>query len=437
MLGILYIAYHFPPKGGAGVQRSLKFIKHLPAYGVNPTVLTSLINDNESWSPLDDSMSSEIPETVRVHRAPWAFKEQNRFGFQELEAHGIQIAQESKAEAVFVSMSPFHDTHLAESISRENGIPWIADLRDPWALDEFQVHKTRFHRRAELKKMGRQLQSAAAIIMNTPEAAKQLREAKLVPSSTPIFSITNGFDEEDFKPAPPSVNNSEFTIVHTGHFHTGQGLRQVKRKLEYLALGRTKGKVNFLSRSPYYLMQALDLWASRASRVMDKLRVRFIGPISSDDQGIIDQSKASAIVDTPGYLSHGDSVKALQSANLLFLPMHSLPDGTRSTIVPGKAYEYMAAAAPILAAVPQGDAQDFLIKSGLGLICRPDDPEAMASILSAQFKKWKAEEKPPTPNSDYIRKFERKELSKELASVIKSVLQHRLSSPKAQSPNTF
>ena len=424
MSRLLYIAYHFPPRGGAGVQRSLKFIKHLPTFGINPTVLTSFISGDESWSPLDDSMASEIPETVRVHRAPWAFKGKNRVGFQELTAKGIQIGQESNAEAVFVSMSPFQDTHLAESVSRENGIPWIADLRDPWGLDEFQVHKTRFHRRAELKRMGRQLQSAAAIVMNTPEAAQQLREASLVPSGTPIFSITNGYDEADFAPPPPPVNNSEFTIVHTGHFHTGQGLRQMKRKLEYFALGRTKGKVNFLSRSPYYLMQALDLWASRDPGVMDKLRVRFIGPISSDDRSIIDEAKVSAIVDTPGYLSHAESVKALQAASLLFLPMHSLAGEARATIVPGKAYEYMASGAPILAAVPQGDAHDFLIKSGLGLICPPDAPETMAGILASQFNQWLEGKRSVHPNTDYIASFERAALAKKLSSIIHSTIKN-------------
>lgn len=419
---IIFISCHFPPQGGAGVQRSLKFIKHLSDYGINSTVLTSNIQNISRWSPLDDSLASEIPETVRVHRAPWAFEGRNSPEFEKLAAEGARIAQEFEAEVVFVSMSPFYDTHLAESIARENSIPWIADLRDPWALDEFQVHKTIFHKRSELKKMGGQLQSASAIVMNTPEAAKQLRESKLVPSNTPIFSITNGYDKDDFTESSLSVNNSKFTIVHTGHFHTSQGLRQRKRKLEYLALGRTTGKVNFLSRSPYYLIQALDLWASRDSRVMDRLQIRFIGPISPDDQKIINKAKVSSVIDTPGYLSHADSVKALQAADLLFLPMHSLPQPKRATIVPGKAYEYMATGNPILGAVPEGDAKDFLKQCGTAFLCDPDDVNAMARILSERYDAWKNNTYKPTPNWEFIQQFERKNLTRKLAEVIKSVV---------------
>ena len=273
--------------------------------------------------------------------------------------------------------------------------------------------------------MGRQLRTASAIVMNTPEAAKKLRHAKLVPTQIPIYSITNGYDEEDFSSSQSSPENDKFTIVHTGHFHTSQGLRQQKRNLEYKILGRTQKGVNFLSRSPYYLMQALDLWASRDERVAKNVRLKLIGPLSEDDQSIVKQSKTSGIVESPGYQSHANSVKALQSADLLFLPMHSLPDNSRATIVPGKAYEYMASGIPILAAVPQGDAHDFLSKSGLGLTCAPDAPMQMAAILASQFNAWNRGEKSHYPNINYISTFKRRTLAKQLAEIIKATIDQR------------
>src|SRR5205823_1977284 len=82
-----------------------------------------------------------------------------------------------------------------------------------------------------------------------------------------------------------------------------------------------------------------------------------------------------------GYVSHHESVELIRTADLLFLPMHNLPAGKRSRIVPGKTYEYMATGRPILAAVPEGDARDYLEKSGTAFICKPDDVDHMVRHL--------------------------------------------------------
>jgi glycosyltransferase involved in cell wall biosynthesis len=426
MSTVAFIAYHFPPKGGAGVQRSTKFVKHLSRCDIAAQVVTCIADTTASdkWTPSDDSLLNDIPNSIPIVRLPWPtnFNTQSIAGWTREVSKSIDI---NSIDAIIVSMSPFDDSLLAKALAKKAKRPWIADLRDPWALDEFQAHKTWLHRKAELRKMGRQLETASAIIMNTPEAAKQLQDSNIIPQDIPIYSITNGYDDADFSEEIEPHRNDKFTIVHTGHFHTSQGLRQQKRKLEYKLLGRTKKGVNFLSRSPYYLMQALDLWASRDERVAKYVRLKFIGPLSEDDQSIIQQSKISDIVEAPGYLSHTGSVKALQTADLLFLPMHSLPESERATIVPGKAYEYMASGVPILAAVPQGDAHDFLSQSGLGLTCAPDAPMQMAAILASQFNEWNRGERSHYPNTRYIDTFNRRTLTKQLAEIIKTTVGQR------------
>mgnify|MGYP006158539349 CR=1 FL=1 len=217
---ILFIAHHFPPQGGAGVQRALKFTKYLPSYGITADILTSAIKGKSRWVPNDLTMGKEVPPGTSVHRFEWpsynnTSKPIDKRKLAKLADEGLRIALEKNLEAILVSMSPFGDALLAEEISRRSNIPWIADLRDPWALDEFQVHKTWLHRKAALRKMGRQLRTASAIVMNTPEAAKKLRHAKLVPTQIPIYSITNGYDEEDFSSSQSSYSlYSSFSIKY-------------------------------------------------------------------------------------------------------------------------------------------------------------------------------------------------------------------------------
>jgi glycosyltransferase involved in cell wall biosynthesis len=123
----------------------------------------------------------------------------------------------------------------------------------------------------------------------------------------------------------------------------------------------------------------------------------------------------------PGYLSHAETIAALRSADLLFLPMHGLPRGERARIVPGKAYEYLGARKPILAAVPEGDARDYVLASGLGEVCEPDDVAAMAAILRRRWRAAWTGEAPRPAGPDFFAQFERRQLAARLAGALAEV----------------
>jgi len=123
-----------------------------------------------------------------------------------------------------------------------------------------------------------------------------------------------------------------------------------------------------------------------------------------------------------GYLPHDQSVALLRSADLLFLPMHDLPPGERARIVPGKTYEYMAARRPILAAVPEGDARDFVRASGLGHVCGPADRDGMLAILEARLRAFRAREPDPPVDERFLARFERGALAAQLAEVLEAAL---------------
>jgi hypothetical protein len=325
-------------------------------------------------------------------------------------------AQHLDVDLVYASMSPYASSAAAARIAKAIGKPWIAELRDPWALDEMVVFPTALHRSLELARMESEISTAAAIVMNTPEAAVRLRAACPRLRNIPVVSIANGYDEEDFAcEATPRVDQA-FRIVHTGYFHTELGRRQRAMAWKDRVLGGSIPGTDILTRSPIFLLDAVE----RLTRLDPNLpiEVHLAGHLSESDVEVADRYP---FVRLHGYVSHHDSVNLLRTADLLFLPMHDLPAGTRATIVPGKTYEYLAARRPILAAVPEGDARGILASSEMAHIVAPADVEAMTRAITTQVERWRAGQE-VLPNDDLVRRFERRYLTGVLAALIDSVV---------------
>lgn len=412
---VLFIAHYFPPIGGAGVQRSAKFVKHLPEFGILPLVLTGSGKERSHWSPEDLSLLADVPSGVPVFRVNPVHRngaERTR----ELLALGDRIIASEKPALILVTMSPFEDALIAAELSRRHGIPWVADLRDPWALDEFQVYRTFWHRLRERRRMAAYLASASSIIMNTPEAAKRFREAFPRLAGKAHVAITNGYDAEEFPSGSVAPRNSRFTLVHSGYLHTEEGLRQARQLWLYRLLGRTEPGMRILPRSHYYLMQALERWQEEDPAISDHFRAVFIGVPSRADEELVRKSSARALVSFTGYLPHVECVQRVSNADVVFLPMHQVPPKRRSSIVPGKTYEYMAARRSILAAVPEGDARDFLSAAGTVRICGPADIDGMLSCIKDAYQEWQTgKDVSGRWNKSYVERFERRTLCKQLA----------------------
>ena len=424
MRKVLFIAHHFPPIGGPGVQRAVKFVKHLPSFDILPLVLTGPGRAVSRWEPKDTSFGHEIPAEVPVFRAGIG-EEKPRSGHDRLAALielGDRVIREHRPALIFVTMSPFADALVVAQLAQRNQLPWIADLRDPWALDEFQVYRSRWHRTLQRRRMRRYLSSATAVIMNTPEATACFRNMFPELGHKARSSITNGYDAGDFQRETPRIRPSCFTIVHSGYMHTADGLHQRSHPLEYRLLGRIEAGVEILPRSHYYLLKALERWKAQDPSIEHRVRVIFVGALTEADEEIARASTVRSSLEFTGFLPHVDCLSYVRGADLLFLPMHRMPPGRRATIVPGKAYEYMATGLPILAAVPQGDARDFLSQAGTGLLCEPDDFDSMVRILKDQFAMWNVGNSTTTWNKKYVEQFERRRLTEKLALELEKVL---------------
>ncbi|MEZ5402658.1 MAG: glycosyltransferase [Bryobacteraceae bacterium] len=432
MLTVLFVSYFFPPVGGAGSQRSQKFVKFLRNHDIELVVLAGPTRLNGRWTPGDESLEADLPAEVSVHRIEICARTKRTVATRAQRWCRIpskhsrtwaDAAVETGAEIgkgcdlILATMSPFESAEVGRRLSSRLGVPWVADLRDPWALDEMQVYPTIVHRWIEERKMGRELETASLTVMNTPEAAHVARRA--FPSlAGRIISIPNGFDDEDFSGPVPATSADTFRIVHAGALHTDLAMRTRRRSLPAL-LGGTEPNVNFLTRTHVYLLRALERWFRDCPEARGVCEVILAGETTAADRYVVTESSISEIITLTGYRSHVDTLALVRQADLLFLPMHTLPPDRRARIVPGKTYEYMASGRPILAAVPEGDARDILTECGTAFVTWPDDVDRMVEIINRVYRAWVGSEPLPLPTRAVRTMYERRVLAATMAQALR------------------
>jgi glycosyltransferase involved in cell wall biosynthesis len=216
-------------------------------------------------------------------------------------------------------------------------------------------------------------------------------------------------------------HDGKFRIIHSGYLHTDNGVELRKRKI-YRLLGGAQSGVDILTRSHTVLLDAVERWRAQRPEIDNDLEIVFAGKTSEQDRAVVNESPVRSLVRFTGYVPHQNSVELVRTADLLFLPMHNLPLGRRSRIVPGKTYEYMASGRPILAAAPDGDARDFLHQCGTAMICRPDDAVEMVRILDEVYRAWKNKQATRHCNKPFVDQFERRNLTRNLAVAFRSML---------------
>ena len=434
MSRVVLLAYFFPPIGGAGSQRWLKLAKYLPEFGFEVTVVTGQGESSGRWSPLDETLAAELPPgmtirrltkpepgssgTVRARTERWLRRDSpwDRWWVNGAVREGIAALED--AEVVVASMSPYSSASAASEIRAATATPWIADLRDPWALDEMMIHPTRIHRRLELAKMSQLLETSSAIVTTTAEAAQLIRARFPALGVKPIVSIPNGFDSRDFVDPPEPRRDSRFRIVHTGYLHTDIGLQQRRTSFVRKALGGSMPGLDIMARSHRYLLEAIDGLIARDPGSAGEIELHLAGILSETDRRLADRYP---FIRLHGYVEHREAIRLMQSADLLFLPMQRMPPGIRSSIVPGKTYEYLAARRPILAAVPAGDARDILAESGVALIVAPDDTAGLGAAIERELRRKRSGDPAPEVSEEVIERFERRNLAARYGTLLKTI----------------
>ena len=421
-ISVVYIAHYFPPAGGGGVQRTSKFVKYLNDFGIKTTVITRKRDKKTFWAPTDETLQNDIPKEVTVYRVEE--KENQSDSDSMFIETAIRAIEKHKPNIILVTASPYSDITLTRRISELTGLPWVIDLRDPWALDEFMVFRGWLDRISQYSKMKSELFRADRIIMNTPEARNRLlsKWPKLA-NNTPE-AITNGFDPEDFPKIKKRLRNPRFTIVHTGTLYGYRNEDPIRKVLSVL-VGKRNMRVDSSTRSIWHLFAGLELLLAKDPEIRNQIQIKLVGASSDSEKTRIQNSALREIVEISDYVTHQDSIRLLEKADLLYLPMHNLPKGKRATIVPGKIYEYIASGRPILASIPDGDAKDFLFGYPQSYVTRPDNVVEISKSIEKSFREWETSHSTNECPDKLAEKFNRAELTSKLVDVLVSAVERK------------
>lgn len=425
---VLIITYYWPPSGGAGVQRWLKFSKYLREFGWEPVIYTP---ENPEAPAIDNSLEKDIPSGISIVKRPivepYSFYkrfvgmkpgEKVNAGFlQEKEKPGLaegfavwlrgnffipdarrfwinpsvrfltKYLKDYPVDAI-VSTGPPHSMHLiALQIHKKLNIPWLADFRDPWTGIDFyhQLKLTSFADRLHHKLEKKVLSSATAVSVVSQDMADEFngivkREYKLV---------TNGYDEEDISPLPLHQLDTKFTISHIGSINA--------------------------SRNPVGLWKVLAEMAKENREFSDALQIKLVGKV---DIGVIKSIEENGLTDFLSrieYMPHQNVMREIQKSQVLLLLINNTPNA--KGILTGKVFEYLGSGRPILSIGPEdGEAAAVLKDADAGQTAGYENSEGMFRILNAYFTSFS--ERRLESNTGNRLKYSRKALTEQIAAIL-------------------
>jgi glycosyltransferase involved in cell wall biosynthesis len=403
---VLFVSYLFPPVGGAGVQRAAKFVKYLPSCGWLPSVLTV---SNPSVPLFDPSLTAQVSPDVVIRRAPtWepsyavkntvagaghthghrlafmrrAIKTLARGLIQTLlqpdpqilwlpaaVREGLKLLREVRHQVIFATAPPFSAFLVGARLSRKTGLPLVLDYRDEWDICTAHWENRRpdfFSRTIQHHQQAQVLRQASAVLATTRSSAAVLAPlCRAAASKARVGYIYNGFDPDDFPPAPAADStHAVFRLVYTGTLW------------------------NLSSIEP--LVQAAREFARRFPELASRLEFVFAGRRTEKQQQFIDALKELPVrVKEHPYLDHQDALALLREADMSCIVLSDQPGVER--IVPAKAFECMAARRPILAIAPSGELTELLAGYKGSHIFHPRETMALADFLGEQAHRFALE----------------------------------------------
>lgn len=429
---LLLISHFFPPMGGAGVQRALKFVRYLGDFGVQPVVLAgddpgylqdpSLLDEvapglrvlRVRHRTLLDRLRQRLPAGDRASGAGGVASSLSRSSTSRMRDAALgawaalqwpderggwaraawpaarTLVQDEGIEMVFSTAPPIAAHVLARKLARASGLPWVADYRDLWA-DNPGNHAPAWRRALERRAEARWLRDAAGVVAVTPSWQRHF--AALLGERCPVAWIPNGYDEADFSalPSPRVPADGAFRLVHVGSLYG--------------------------PRDPAPLLEGLERCLGRRPAGSRPLRLRLVGAIGSrfDAALAIFEMRHPGVIERRPYVAHIDALAEMRAADVLLL-MVGAGGGSQPAVVagtlPGKLFEYLRSRRPVLLlGDPQGDAAALLRQHGHGWIADELRPAAIADALQRMLA-----ESPPLSSPDVdVGRYERRALTAELA----------------------
>ena len=404
MKRVLIISYYWPPTGGSGVQRWVKFAKYLPSEGWQPVIYTP---ENPEQLAIDESLAAEIPETVEVVKTrilePYELYKKllrkSGHSKEAVEVNPVNAQNKSFLQKVamwvrgnlfrpdprclwirpsvkflkkyleehpvdlIVSTGPPQSMHMiALKLARQTGLPWIADFRDPWTKIFYFKHlsMTRATERWHHKMERKVLDEATTVVAVSPLVQQEFQAM----TQTPVELITNGFDECDFA-AEKCIEayggpEKPFVITHTGLF-AADG-------------------------NPTVLWEVLAEKCKACDEFRKLLNINLIGKTDEQIIKAICDAGLETNLNNLGYQPHAKAIEEQRQASLLILPLRKEPE--YKAVLPGKLFEYLASWRPVLGiGQPDGAMSMILNNTKTGLVLDWEDKKSIAKYIDLCWDK--------------------------------------------------
>ena len=403
MKRVLIISYYWPPTGGSGVQRWVKFAKYLPAEGWQPVIYTP---ENPEQLAVDASLEAEVPAEAEVIRRrivePYEMYKKllrkSGHSKEAVEVNPVNAQNKSFLQKVamwirgnffrpdprclwirpsvkflkeylkehpvdlIVSTGPPQSMHLiGRLLAKETGLPWIADFRDPWTKIFYFKHlqmtraTVKWHKKMEKKV----LDDATVVVAVSPLVQQEFQAM----TQTPVELITNGFDECDFTATKNTEANGgpdrEFVITHTGLF-AADG-------------------------NPTVLWDVLAEKCSKDESFKKLMKIRLVGKTDEQILKSIEDAGLSGNLEDMGYQPHAVAVEQQRKASLLILPLRKEPE--YKAVLPGKLFEYLASWRPVLGIGQTDGAMSMILNNTkTGLVLNWDDKMSIEKYIDICWK---------------------------------------------------
>lgn len=427
MKKILIITYYWPPAGGPGVQRWLKFTKYLPEFGYDTFVY---VPENPSYPILDETLSKDINPKVKIVKntiwEPYQLAEKlnpknkaykgGHFEKKENQSFVSKLSvfvrgnffipdarkfwvkpsvnylkdflQKENIDTI-VTSGPPHSLHLI-GLKLKKELPtikWLADFRDPWT--QISYHK-------ELK-------------LTSWAAKKHENLEREVMQKADVVLATSYADGENFK----KIGAKRVEVITNGFEEAKQQVEKDQNQFHITYSGGLE-----MLRNPTALWQALAEILQENSSFKEDFKLNFYGSLADDVKQTIVNAGLNQNLVVHGYVSHQESLEAINKANILVLT--NFDNEASKGIIPGKLFEYMATGNPILAIGPaDADVEKILSKTKAGDYFSHQEVTKIKMFILSIYKQWLA-----NPNQKFetnemeVQQFNRKNLTKKLAEII-------------------
>lgn len=421
---VLIITYYWPPAGGPGVQRWLKFVKYLPDFNIDPIVY---IPENPSYPLLDASLTSEVSKDVTIIKQAInePYKLARLFSKKSSKTISKGIISEEKKQSLIekfllyirgnyfipdarigwvkpsasflseyilkenietiITTGPPHSLHLIGLQLKEKlDIKWIADFRDPWTTIGYhnQLKLTNASKEKH-KVLERQVLNTADQIIVTSFMTKTEFENI---TSKPIEVITNGYDKEN---VDVFELDSKFTLAHIGSLLS--------------------------KRNPEILWKVLSELISENDSFANDFQFNFIGFVSDSVLNSIKTYNLSNYINNIGYVSHREAIEYQKKSQLLILI--EINSEETKCIIPGKLFEYMVSNKPIIAIGPKGsDVEKIITETNTGHYLNYDQFDTLKRIILEHYKGFQHGTLQVNPIG--LQKYSRKSLTEALSKLL-------------------